>query len=78
MQAEALVRNLPGFAHFLPIAALFHSERSFRGLRAVADLPGLKRRIVVYLGERRQQTQDGIQILPLRQFLRLLEEGTLF
>ncbi|MBL8898592.1 MAG: ATP-binding protein [Planctomycetes bacterium] len=26
IQAEALVRNLPGFARFLPIAALFHAE----------------------------------------------------
>ena len=26
IQAEALVRNLPGFARFLPIAALFHSQ----------------------------------------------------
>lgn len=26
VQAEALVRNLPGFARFLPVAALFHGE----------------------------------------------------
>jgi predicted AAA+ superfamily ATPase len=26
IQAEALVRNLPGFARFLPLAALFHSQ----------------------------------------------------
>lgn len=26
IQAEALVRNLPGFARFLPVAALFHSQ----------------------------------------------------
>jgi hypothetical protein len=26
VQAEALVRNLPGFARFLPIAALFHGQ----------------------------------------------------
>ncbi|MEA2626456.1 MAG: uncharacterized protein QOD06_2501 [Candidatus Binatota bacterium] len=26
IQAEAVTRNLPGFAHFLPIAALFHAE----------------------------------------------------
>jgi predicted AAA+ superfamily ATPase len=27
VRAEALVRNLPGFARFLPIAALFHGQR---------------------------------------------------
>ena len=26
IQAEAIVRNLPGFARFLPIAALFHGQ----------------------------------------------------
>jgi predicted AAA+ superfamily ATPase len=26
IQAEALVRNLPGFLRFLPIAALFHAQ----------------------------------------------------
>src|SRR5205823_3787809 len=26
IQSEALVRNLPGFARFLPIAALFHAQ----------------------------------------------------
>ncbi|MBI1883554.1 MAG: ATP-binding protein [Chlamydiae bacterium] len=26
IQAEAIVRNLPGFARFLPVAALFHSQ----------------------------------------------------
>ena len=26
IQAEALVRNLPGFSRFLPIAALFHGQ----------------------------------------------------
>jgi hypothetical protein len=26
IQAEALVRNLPGFARFLPVAALFHAQ----------------------------------------------------
>jgi len=35
IQAEALVRNLPGFARFLPIAALFHGQ--------VINLAGLAR-----------------------------------
>ena len=26
IQAEAIVRNLPGFARFLPVAALFHAQ----------------------------------------------------
>ncbi|MBI4488436.1 MAG: ATP-binding protein, partial [Deltaproteobacteria bacterium] len=35
IQAEALVRNLPGFARFLPIAALFHGQ--------VLNIAGLSR-----------------------------------
>jgi len=26
VQTEAIVRNLPGFARFLPLAALFHGQ----------------------------------------------------
>ncbi len=49
-----------------------------RGLRALADLPHLRRRIVVYGGERPQRTEDGIEILPIGSFLDLLACGTLF
>jgi predicted AAA+ superfamily ATPase len=51
--------------------------RELRGLRAVADLPRLRRRVVVFTGERRQTTEDGIELLPVRDFLRELEAGTL-
>lgn len=52
-------------------------ERSLRGLRAIADLPGVRRRVVVSLSDRETRTHDGIEILPLRKFLRLVENGTL-
>jgi uncharacterized protein len=34
IQAEALVRNLPGFARFLPVAALFHGQTKVNKLIA--------------------------------------------
>jgi hypothetical protein len=37
-------------------------------------LAGVKRRLVVYLGDRPQRTEDGIDILPLREFLAALEQ----
>jgi predicted AAA+ superfamily ATPase len=49
-----------------------------RGLRAVTDLPGVERRMVVFRGERRQTTADGIQILPVAAFLAELEGSKLF
>jgi len=53
-------------------------EADLRGLRAIADLPGVRRRLVVFRGERRQRTADGIDILPVVSFLGELERGTLF
>lgn len=53
------------------------SDRGLRGLRAIADLPGVRRRVVVCLSDRETRTHDGIEVLPLRKFLRLLEQGTL-
>jgi len=52
-------------------------DRGLRGLRAIADLPGVRRRVVVCLSDRETRTHDGIEVLPLRKFLRLLEQGTL-
>lgn len=53
-------------------------DRSLRGLRAIAELKGVKRRLVVYLGDTRMKTKDGIEILPLDVFLRLIESGDLW
>lgn len=39
-----------------------------RGLRAVASLPRLVRRILVYVGGRRLRTEDGIDVLPFQDF----------
>ena len=50
----------------------------FRGLRAVEGLDGLRKRYLVYMGERAQQTEDGIDVLPVVEFSRCLEESRLF
>jgi predicted AAA+ superfamily ATPase len=55
-----------------------YSEPLARGLRAVAELPALRRRILVYLGQRRLVTPDGIEVLPIRAFLDEVEGGTLY
>ena len=48
------------------------------GLRALGDLPGLARKILVYLGRDRQKTEDGIEILPLSDFLQEVDQGGLW
>lgn len=53
-------------------------DAELRGLRAIAELPRVRRRLVVFRGERPQATEDGIELLPVRDFLREVESGTLF
>lgn len=47
----------------------------FAGLKAIAALPGLTRRLVVFLGERPFRTADGVDALPVPHFLEQLEAG---
>ncbi|GAB4239567.1 MAG: ATP-binding protein [Deltaproteobacteria bacterium] len=53
-------------------------EGELIGLRAVADLPGMRRRLVVHMGDRSLATSDGIGILSVPAFLGELERGTIF
>lgn len=53
-------------------------EGELTGLRAIAELPGLRRRLVVHMGDRSLATGDGIGILPVPAFLREVETGTIF
>ncbi len=50
----------------------------FKGLKAIAELTGLKKRILVYLGERKMKTEDGIDVWPLPFFLETLANNTLW
>lgn len=53
-------------------------HRHLKGLRAIAPLAGLSRRVLVYRGDRPQRTDDGIDILPAAQFADLLASGQLW
>ncbi|MFI5394418.1 MAG: ATP-binding protein [Candidatus Binatia bacterium] len=54
------------------------SDDALRGLRAIAGLKGLVRRVLVVPGGRRLLSRDGIDVLPVDQFLRALDEGALW
>jgi len=47
----------------------------YTGLRAIAQLSGLKRRLLVHLGERAFTTPDGVEALPAMEFARELAAG---
>jgi predicted AAA+ superfamily ATPase len=51
------------------------SSRDFTGLKAIAELKNVRRRLVVFLGERPFQTEAGLEALPVREFLQELEAG---
>jgi len=59
-------------------AAAAWSDRLSRGLRAVARMPGLVRRVLVHLGKERYRSEDGIDALPLADFFREVETGALW
>jgi predicted AAA+ superfamily ATPase len=49
-----------------------------RGLRAIADLKGMVRRVLVHMGPRRSRTEDGIDVWSVADLLRALEGDALW
>lgn len=49
-----------------------------RGLRAVDEMKGNRRRVLVYRGERRLTTADGIEVWPVATLLEALAEDALW
>jgi predicted AAA+ superfamily ATPase len=54
------------------------SPSQLSGLRAIGELRHVARRILIYLGEERLRTEDGIEVWPLPTFLDAVANGTLW
>jgi predicted AAA+ superfamily ATPase len=54
------------------------SPEQLTGLKAIGDLPGLVRRVLVYNGQRRLRMPEGIEVWPVEGFLAALREGSLW
>ena len=54
------------------------SEKWCKGLRAIADLQGLQRRVVVYPTGPVLLTKDGIEVMPFERFAEQLAENRLW
>jgi predicted AAA+ superfamily ATPase len=54
------------------------SRQDLKGLRAISGLRDLKKRILVYRGDRLMKTEDNIHIWPLNAFLRSLDADELW
>ena len=50
-------------------ASSIFGKDDLRGLSAIAQVRGTARRLLVYLGPRRLRTADGVEALPLEEFL---------
>lgn len=50
-------------------------DSDFAGLRAIADLPQVKRRILLHTGPRAYDTADGVEALPVLHFAELIAQG---
>ena len=55
-----------------------YSSALTSGLRAIADLPKLVRRVLVFTGPRPLVTPDGIEVWPIRRFLDAVSSGKLW
>lgn len=55
-----------------------YNSRLLTGLKAIADLTGLRRRILVYDGETDYRTDDGIEIWSVRRLTEALETAQLW
>ncbi len=49
----------------------------FLGLQAISELPGLKRKILVYLGKEKLAKEGGIEVLPFSDFVQELSHRRL-
>lgn len=47
----------------------------FAGLKAIDSLPGITRRMVVYMGDREYRHEAGIDVVPFGRFVEELERG---
>lgn len=50
-------------------------SQDYKGLKALGELPAVKRRIVVYLGKTVRKTKEGIEIWPFDFFCKNLKEN---
>ncbi len=55
-----------------------YNQTMLKGLQAIAELPGLVRRILIYTGSHTFRTTDGIDVWPLQRFHQAIAEESLW
>jgi uncharacterized protein len=77
-EVDFLLRRGREFVAIEVKAGTSFTAAATRGLRAIAGLKGLVRRILVYGGDRRLESEDGIVVLPVTDFVTWVEGDRLF
>jgi len=78
VRCRRLEKQTPGKPEEQAILSARVSSKDFSGLRAIKDLAGLRRRILIYNGHREMKTEDGIEIWPAGFFARMLAADRLW
>lgn len=54
------------------------SRSQLKGMKAIGELPGVVRRVIVYSGQEELLVADGVLVWPVHRFLEALESDTLW
>jgi predicted AAA+ superfamily ATPase len=76
-EVDFLLRRRKKFVAVEVKATANPASSHFAGLRAIGDLAGIERRVLVHMGDRPFKTLDGIDALPVMQFAQEVVSGTL-
>ena len=77
LEVDFLLRRGKRFVAIEAKAGTRHRPEDAKGLDAIAGLPGISRRLLVYAQAARQTTSSGIEILGFEALFDLLERGRL-
>jgi len=77
-EVDFLLRNGDEFVAIEVKSGTAYRKDWTKGLRAIKDLGGLRRSIVIYPGGRRLRSDENIDILPLNDFVQEIAENALF
>jgi len=77
-EVDFLLARAAEFVAIETKSGVHFAESWCRGLRAIADLKGLRRRLLVYPEGPVLRTEDGIEVLPFRAFAEMLARNALW
>ena len=78
VEVDFLVRRGPELCALEVKTARRFQRQHLAGLRALAPLPELRRRVLIYRGDRALRTEDGIDVWPVPTFVEAVAAGGLW